>query len=882
MAGTILFVDSNVTDYNTLLTGLGNEVEVCVLNNQEDGVLQIASVLKNRANLDAVHILSHGSSGSLSLGSSVLNSANLAHYSDALKTIGSSLSANGDILLYGCDVAQGQQGRDFISQLSVLTAADVAASDDLTGKGGDWALEKQTGMIESSLVLNLETVKNYKNTLDPTEGDDVLISDGLSRVFAQAGNDVLYGSSKDDDLNGEAGNDTLDGGVGDDFMDGGEGADTYEIRKNDGNDTILNYDTGGIDKLNFIDVNPSDISMSRDISGIPGAGSTGINWYHDLTFIYGASKLVFLDYFVENATQNGNLVDGKIDIFKFPDGTVWTFDDVVLANKLSVLQGTEFTDVIDGFAGWAEKFDGLGGNDVLRGHKGNDTLIGGDGKDILVGEEENDSMEGGNGDDFIFGSYQYIDTTSFQDGNDTIKGGNGNDEAFGGNGEDVLDGGAGNDVLTGGTGQDIFQLTAYDVDTITDFSTVDDTIQLDNGIFSLLGQPGALNADFLRSGDGFTSAGDANDYLIYNTTTGVLYYDDDANGTGSIAVKIAIFDTASHPVLTAADFVVYTKSVTPTLPTEVSSSVTYTLEANVDNLILTGTTAIDGTGNTLNNVLTGNAAANTLNGLGGADKLLGGAGNDSLDGGIGTDTAIYTGNLSNFVITKTVTGLTLKDNTGANGTDTVKNIDQLKFDDATINLTIQSKTATTHIASATLKVIQELYVGFFKRIPDADGLEYWIDQYKAGKTINQIADAFYDAGVQYSSTTGYSATMTSAEFIKIVYANVLGRTGSTAPNTTEIDFWNQKLIAATETRGSVVTTMLDTVHTQYANDPQWGWVGKLLDNKAAVASKVAVEWGITYNDPSISITKGMEIASAVTVDSVTEAINLVGVNSVFA
>jgi len=287
------------------------------------------------------------------------------------------------------------------------------------------------------------------------------------------------------------------------------------------------------------------------------------------------------------------------------------------------------------------------------------------------------------------------------------------------------------------------------------------------------------------------------------------------------------------------------------------------------------------TGTSGDDILIGTTANEHISGLAGSDILSGSAGDDVLDGGDGIDKAIYTGNLANFTITKTATGFTVKDNTGANGTDTVTNIEQLKFDDASINLSVQTKAVTTNIPAATLKVIQELYVGFFKRIPDANGLEYWIEQHKAGKTVNQIADAFYDAGVQYSSSTGYSATMTSAEFIKIVYANVLGRTGSTAPNTTEIDFWNQKLIAGAETRGSVVTTMLDTVHTQYANDPVWGWVGKLLDNKAAVASKVAVEWGITYNDPSISITKGMEIASAVTVDSVTEAINLVGVNSVF-
>lgn len=289
-----------------------------------------------------------------------------------------------------------------------------------------------------------------------------------------------------------------------------------------------------------------------------------------------------------------------------------------------------------------------------------------------------------------------------------------------------------------------------------------------------------------------------------------------------------------------------------------------------------------------NESISGLAGDDKLYGLQGNDTLTGGAGNDSLDGGDGTDMAVYTGNLANpggssanFNVSKTSPNVGIKDNVNSNGTDTVQNFEKIKFDDLSLNLTIQNKATTTNIPAATLKAIEELYVGFFKRIPDADGLEYWIDQHKAGKTVNQIADSFYDAGVQYGNVTGYSNTMSSADFIKIVYDNVLARTGNNAPNATEIAFWNDKLIAGTETRGSVVTSMLNTVHTEYLNHPVWGWVGKLLDNKATVANKVAVEWGITYNDPDTSITKGMAIAHAVTVDSVAEAINLVGVNSVF-
>jgi serralysin len=254
--------------------------------------------------------------------------------------------------------------------------------------------------------------------------------------------------------------------------------------------------------------------------------------------------------------------------------------------------------------------------------------------------------------------------------------------------------------------------------------------------------------------------------------------------------------------------------------------------------------------------------------------------NEAFDGGAGLDTLTCKGKLANFSFSKTTTGITLKDNSGANGTDTLKNIEKIQFDDVSINLTLQAKAATIPVAD--LKTIEELYIGFFNRIPDADGLSYWIDQYKGGETVKQIADDFYTAGVQYSTSTGYSNAMTNDDFIKIIYANVLERSGLTAPNATEISFWSNQLTDGTQTRGSIVTAILNTVHTEYANDPQWGWVGKLLDNKVAVAHKVAVEWGLTYPTPEASIAKGVDIVNAVTVNDTTAAIHLVGVSAVFA
>ncbi len=156
MSNTILFCDANVTDYETLIAALGGEVEVHLLNVEEDGVLQMATILQGRSGLDSIQILSHGSSGSLFLGSSVLNNDNLASYRDALSQIGSTLSETGDLLLYGCNVAQGEAGVRFIDRLAQYTGADVAASTNLTGASvlwGDWVMEISSGVIEAPLLV---------------------------------------------------------------------------------------------------------------------------------------------------------------------------------------------------------------------------------------------------------------------------------------------------------------------------------------------------------------------------------------------------------------------------------------------------------------------------------------------------------------------------------------------------------------------------------------------------------------------------------------------------------------------------------------------------------------------------------------------------------
>ena len=141
---TIVFIDGSLPDLQTILTGLDPSVTAIVLDPAQDGIQQMAEALAGMSGLDSIHIISHGSSGQINLGAAQLSQDTLAQYRTQLATIGNALSATGDLLLYGCNVAEGVHGQAFISALSAATSADVAASTDITGAnflGGNWVLE---------------------------------------------------------------------------------------------------------------------------------------------------------------------------------------------------------------------------------------------------------------------------------------------------------------------------------------------------------------------------------------------------------------------------------------------------------------------------------------------------------------------------------------------------------------------------------------------------------------------------------------------------------------------------------------------------------------------------------------------------------------------
>jgi hypothetical protein len=164
----VIVVDSSVSGWQDLISDLAPGTETILIDGSQGGIAQLVAALDGKTGIDALHILSHGDKGTILLGTDVLNADTLAAYNDALATIGQSLSDQGDILLYGCEVGEGGDGQAFIDALATVTGADIAASDDLTGasdRGGDWDLEIATGDIEAAVPLSSRAMNDFSGIL---------------------------------------------------------------------------------------------------------------------------------------------------------------------------------------------------------------------------------------------------------------------------------------------------------------------------------------------------------------------------------------------------------------------------------------------------------------------------------------------------------------------------------------------------------------------------------------------------------------------------------------------------------------------------------------------------------------------------------------------
>ncbi|MBC3873681.1 calcium-binding protein [Undibacterium flavidum] len=430
-------------------------------------------------------------------------------------------------------------------------------------------------------------------------------------VVINVANLTLTGTSGADTLVGGAGNDTLSGLAGNDKLTGNAGNDVLDGGA--GTDTLI----GGLgDDTYVVDV-ATDVVTENLNEGIDTVKS-GVT----LTLPANVENLILTGTTAINGTGNA------------------------LSNTIT---GNSAINTLDGGAGA-------------------DTLIGGAGNDIYVIDNIGDLIteNSGEGTDQVNSSVSYTLAANVENltltGTTSINGtGNALANILTGNaGNNILDGGAGADTMTGGAGDDIY-IVDNTADVVTEaVSAGTDLVQ--SSISYILG----TNIENL------TLTGSAAINATGNTVANILVGNSGNNildgGTGADTMSggagndIYLIDNASD---------VATEN-TGEGNDQVKSSVTYTLIANLEALLLTGTTAINGTGNALDNLLTGNAANNILNGASGNDILQGVAGDDTLtdtagnnifDGGAGID--VITAGVGNDFIVGGVGNDTITTSTGA-------------------------------------------------------------------------------------------------------------------------------------------------------------------------------------------------------------------------
>ncbi|WP_298195076.1 hypothetical protein [Novosphingobium sp.] len=543
------------------------------------------------------------------------------------------------------------------------------------------------GTDKADLVF-LPDQKNYV-IYDPAAEVYDRVWDYAQTYYAAGGDDRIYGGDWNDIIDGGPGNDQLYGRDGNDtfrdspfsydntsvhgYIDGGKGTDKVEFGSNtpdrivDGAGKVL-WSQGGPVSLDL--TGQTVFAQYLDAAGRV-AGAIEIVGVEKLTNLFtttSPSELLFnqyansVDFTALSEAQTAAIKAlekaGKLaDLYQALEG-----DDVVQLPSANALLGTAARwdaaqtfragygdDTIIGSAG-ADTIEGGSGNDTLNGMGGNDTLFGGYDADRLDGGSGADAMDGGLGDDtYIVDATADQVTETLSGGTDlvlssktytlspyvenlTLTGaeriwgtGNGianriigndaNNVLDGAGGDDLLDGGLGADRLIGGTGSDTFFVNSLD-DTVREEGSDIDLVR--STVSFVLP---TLVENLTLEGTAIKGIGNALDNtIIGNAAANML--DGRAGGdrmSGMGGNDTYVVDSLSDTVTEQAGDGIDT----------VRAGIDHTLSGEVENLVLTGTLKLNGSGNALANTITGNGADNRIDGMAGADRMLGGAGNDT-------------------------------------------------------------------------------------------------------------------------------------------------------------------------------------------------------------------------------------------------------------
>lgn len=379
----------------------------------------------------------------------------------------------------------------------------------------------------------------------------------------------LLGNAGSNTLNGGVGNDTLDGAAGADILIGGTGNDLYWV--DDVGDQVIEVAGGGHDTVysgvgfslgNHIEhlvltgvgnINGTGNALDNDLTGnaVDNTldGGRGNDW-----LIGGAGDDIYVidsigDRVIELAGEGDDTIVSSIS-HALGDH----LENLTLTGRAANATGNAANNQLTGNA-FANRLDGLGGDDTLIGGTGNDTYVVNSAGDLVIehpGEGIDRVMStvewvlGNDVENLTLGGTGNIGGTgnglanllTGNAGNNVLSGEGGNDVIKGGLGNDTLIGGGGIDLLSGGRGYDTFIFDALDaVDSVTDYAS-GERLVLDHTVFSALGIGGLASTAF-ASGAGLTYALDASDRIIFNSSTGNLYYDADGNSGGFSTIQFA-------------------------------------------------------------------------------------------------------------------------------------------------------------------------------------------------------------------------------------------------------------------------------------------------------------------------------------------------------
>jgi hypothetical protein len=200
----IVFIDSGVSDYQTLAQGVIADLPVIILDRDRDGIEQVTNILKQKT-YSTVHIVSHGSPGCLHLGNTQLSLDTLDKYQEELQNwfvpIPPFSRGRGDLLIYGCNVSTGDAGKEFITKLRNLTGAEIAASTTRIGnaaKGGNWELDYRTTEINAELAFDRHTKQNYAGVF-AEEDKNLLVSNLTEDLSKEITSDIASVTTDLDD-----------------------------------------------------------------------------------------------------------------------------------------------------------------------------------------------------------------------------------------------------------------------------------------------------------------------------------------------------------------------------------------------------------------------------------------------------------------------------------------------------------------------------------------------------------------------------------------------------------------------------------------------------------------------------------------------------------